>query len=150
MGQQIGVQMLFIKDLKQQLHKIQLAIQNVQQDINDIKQDMRFLTGKSIQQLIMYRYNQVINNPLFDKIYLQLNVHSLNNVKNISEFVMDFMNKDKKSVLVLTGLSGAGKSTFVKHLERKYLIMWKQSLEQNKEKKKEENILPILIQLSSV
>lgn len=150
MGQQIGVQMLFIKDLKQQLHKIQLAIQNVQQDINDIKQDMRFLTGKSIQQLIMYRYNQVINNPLFDKIYLQLNVHSLNHVKNISEFVMDFMNKDKKSVLVLTGLSGAGKSTFVKHLERKYLIMWKQSLEQNKEKKKEENILPILIQLSSV
>jgi len=76
----------------------------------------------------MYKYNKVISDPFFDKLYLQLEVESQKKKINILDFTLEFMRETKKSTLVITGLSGAGKSTFIRHLERSYLINWKNLL----------------------
>ena len=40
----------------------------------------------------MYKYNTLINDPFFDKLYLQLTVESNKKTRNILEFVTEFMN----------------------------------------------------------
>lgn len=48
----MGIQIQFLKGMKEQLSSLQETLNSVKKDVSEIKNDVKFLIGKSIPELL--------------------------------------------------------------------------------------------------
>jgi len=111
---------------------------NISEDVAEIKKDVKYLKGKSINELFEFKYECIVTNPKYDKVWIPLqakkyvergNIHSPS--FDILDSLLDFMKSKRFSSLLISGQSGQGKTTLLKLFQKKLMINWR----------KKENIL---------
>ena len=68
----MGIQIQFLKGMKQQLTQLQDTLNSVAKDVTEIKNDVKFLVGKTIPELLDIKYQNVITDPSYSKIFIDL------------------------------------------------------------------------------
>ncbi|KAM3143234.1 hypothetical protein pb186bvf_004566 [Paramecium bursaria] len=168
-GNSLGITMLFIRDLKKDLVKIDQKINEIQDTLNNMNNDLQYLRGKTIYQLFDIRKNQILRNKkILDakSIYIKIRcvekkflAEGADEDKKKGAFSFDqvsylynadpgesdgevneFLKEDKTSLLV-HGPAGSGKSTASRKIEEYLWELYEKTPD------KDIKLIPIVIQL---
>ncbi|KAM3140497.1 hypothetical protein pb186bvf_007309 [Paramecium bursaria] len=147
----------FLSEMKDSIIQIKQGMQDIKQGITDILSDIKYLKGKTIQQLLNIRkikiYDFAMKQGLIGFIIPILTIEKKYQLiegnyqaiydpqTDLFEEINEFINLDvSKDSLLIHGVAGSGKSTATKQIEYQ---LWQQFDKNNV-------IVPILIQLSSL
>ncbi|WP_316359038.1 NACHT domain-containing protein [Candidatus Neptunichlamydia sp. REUL1] len=166
MQDQMGLAIQFLGDMKSQLFAIQQDLKEIQADVKEIKKGVEFLVGKPIDELFSFRKEMAAQNPALNKVYISIDCYSVENnneKKPLMDEVLTFITYPKeketrkgsvskrpafkgKTTLLITGEPGAGKSTFMRHLEHE---LWEKKKAAWKDigKAESKKIIPIVCSL---
>jgi hypothetical protein len=128
--------------MKKQLGKMENRLVEIGEDVREIKADVKFLVGKTIEECLEHRCEIVENKRVFNKLWIPLKAVEYQGAQttevantdddapqehDLNQTVNEFLRSNDKSLLLLVGESGSGKSTFLSHFERDMLRSWKKS-----------------------
>ncbi|KAM3130115.1 hypothetical protein pb186bvf_017821 [Paramecium bursaria] len=148
-GDVLGVTIYFLKDIKRDLGLIQNKLDNIIQSIDLIGQDIKFLRGKTPQQILEIRMQSVLLEKVYQdaqSVYVQMKTQEFNFITNLETeqktplFNIDnekngeideFLREKEKSSLLIHGAAGSGKSLTARKIEE-YLWLQYQKQCQNK------------------
>ncbi|CAD8198450.1 unnamed protein product [Paramecium pentaurelia] len=167
MGQQLRLITDFVNHFRKGLIRVEGKINEMKKQLNSLGNDIKFLRGKSVEELFDIRKSKVLKeaaNKNVRSIYVPLQTleifHQLDKVEkneqktilmNFENFsdkegeVNEFLLDDKETVLLIHGLAGSGKSTAAKKIEE---FIWK--LYENNQRIKNQKLIPIYISLPSL
>ncbi|CAK70857.1 unnamed protein product (macronuclear) [Paramecium tetraurelia] len=166
MGQQLRLLTDFVNHIRKGLIRVEGKINEMKEQLKNIGNDIKFLRGKSVEQLFEIRKWKVLKEaalkntksiyvPLETKeIYhkaivdekkeesILINLEQINDTKGeVNEFLLE----EKETVLLIHGVAGSGKSTTAKKIEE---FIWK--LHNNNKKIRNRILIPIYISLPSL
>ncbi|CAD8173679.1 unnamed protein product [Paramecium pentaurelia] len=167
MGQQLKLITDFVNHIRKGLFRVEGKINEMKKQLNSLSNDIKFLMGKSVEELFDIRKSKVLKEaaqknvrsiyvPLKTlEIFHQLEEGEKNKQKSIlmnlenlydkkgkvNEFLLD----DKEEVLLIHGVAGSGKSTAAKKIEE---FIWK--LYDNNQKIGNKLLILIYISLPSL
>ncbi|KAM3133405.1 hypothetical protein pb186bvf_014409 [Paramecium bursaria] len=145
--QQLEQQMKNVKeigdvlDIKKDLVLIQNKLDNIINSIDLIGQDIKFLRGKTSQQLLEIRMQSVFENKLYQNsqsVYVQMKTQEFDFNTNLEKLeqtplfnfdnlqngeIDEFLLENKKSSLLIHGVAGSGKSLTARKIEE---YLWQQ------------------------
>jgi ERCC4-related helicase len=132
MQEQLNVSISFLASLKKQLSKVEQRLIDVTEELKEIKEDLKYLVGKSISELIDNKYTEVTEDQGFAKVHIPIKATFFEDNDQHESFdlmtgVYDFIRDTAKSTLLVLGEAGSGKSTFLKYLQKILLANWKNS-----------------------
>ncbi|CAK81361.1 unnamed protein product (macronuclear) [Paramecium tetraurelia] len=166
MGQQLRLITDFVNHIRKGLIRVEGKINEMKEQLNNIGNDIKFLRGKSVEQLFEIRkwkvlkeaayknaksiyvpletkeiYNQAIMKKE-DKLSILINLEEINDSNaEVNEFLLD----EKKTVLLIHGVAGSGKSTTAKKIEE---FIWK--LHNKNKKIRNQILIPVYISLPTL
>jgi len=122
MHEEMNITIPFLGSMKKQLGEIENRLISVAEDVKEMKEDVKYLIGKSIPELIDQKYQELmISNQTVKKVNIPLKAHYYGQQTNEKEKfglmkeTFNFIRAKDKSVLLVLGESGSGKSTFLKN-----------------------------------
>lgn len=134
----MGMVINFLGSIKGQLGALENRLISIGEDIAEIKKDVKYLKGKNISELYEYQYNQVMSSQLFDKVWIPIRAKMYAERSNTQtggfnafDRLTEFIKNKEASTLLISGQSGQGKTTLLKHYQKKLFTLWR----------KKENIL---------
>ncbi|CAD8046507.1 unnamed protein product [Paramecium primaurelia] len=159
-GNQLGITVLFMQDLKQDLLRIENQIQQLQEMMENINKDIKYLKGRSVKELLEIRMQRVLQQRLIhnsDNVYIQIQTKEKNLEEGIedSESVLftedlfgngeinEFIWKQQKDSLLIHGQAGSGKSTAARKIEEYLWIIY----QKNKNQQDYIPLIPIFVSL---
>ncbi|CAD8204075.1 unnamed protein product [Paramecium pentaurelia] len=156
MGQQLKLITDFLNYIRKGLTRFERKINIMKEQLNSMGNDIKFLRGKSVDQLFEIRKWKVLKEAAqknIKSIYIplktqekgQLNPSSLINLEQFDDKVgevNEFLLDEKETVLLIHGVAGSGKSTTAKKLEE---FIWK--LHDNNIKISNQILIPVYISL---
>ncbi|CAK73532.1 unnamed protein product, partial (macronuclear) [Paramecium tetraurelia] len=163
MGQQLRLITDFVNHIRKGLIRIEGKINEMKEQLNTIGNDIKFLRGKSIEQLFEIRKWKVLKEAAYKNaksIYVPLQTQEIGkeewsilmNFENlndpgaeVNEFLLQELPEEKKTVLLIHGQAGSGKSTTAKKIEE---FIWK--LHNNNQKIRNQVLIPVYISLPSL
>ncbi|KAM3138319.1 hypothetical protein pb186bvf_009595 [Paramecium bursaria] len=166
LGDQIGVSVIFLQDLKLDLLRMDAKLNKIMENINDIVLDLQYLRGRNIYQMLQIRQDKILNQQKVmesQKIYIPLYVKEYNYAKDqednetllftekvvsdaeINEFIWG--TNESKDTLLVHGQAGCGKSTAGKKVEE---FIWKFNQTQQQLNIKITPLIPIVVSLPSL
>ncbi|KAM3147504.1 hypothetical protein pb186bvf_000311 [Paramecium bursaria] len=169
-GDVLGVTIYFLKDIKRDLASIQNKLDNIINSIDQIGQDIKFLRGKTPQQILEMRMQSILQNKIYQdaqSVYVQMKILEydfntnqdkneqtpLFNIDNQQNGEIDeYLTENKKSSLLIHGAAGSGKSLTARKIEE-YLWLQYQKQCYNKlwsDIKGTPPMIPIFIQLPTL
>ncbi|CAK76754.1 unnamed protein product (macronuclear) [Paramecium tetraurelia] len=158
----LKISVKWVNSLDQQLTLVEGKINKMKEQLKSIGNDVKFLRGKSVEQLFEIRKWKVLKEAALrnvKSIYVPLQTkeifHKTENGKKredklkqlndkegeVNEFLLD----EKETVLLIHGVAGSGKSTTAKKIEE---LIWK--LHNDNKKVRNQILIPIYISLSSL
>ncbi|KAM3147532.1 hypothetical protein pb186bvf_000339 [Paramecium bursaria] len=169
-GDVLGVTIYFLKDIQRDLASIQNKLDNIINSIDQIGQDIKFLRGKTPQQILEMRMQSILQNKIYQdaqSVYVQMKtlefdfetnqekqdqtpLFNADNYKNGE--IDEFLTENKKSSLLIHGAAGSGKSLTARKIEE-YLWLQYQKQCYNKlwsDIKGTPPLIPIFIQLPTL
>ncbi|KAM3133641.1 hypothetical protein pb186bvf_014328 [Paramecium bursaria] len=165
-GDILGVTIHFLKDIKKDLAMIQQKLDMMQEQIDQIGQDIRFLKGKSCQQLLEIRMEQVIQNKFTQEsqsVYVEIEIKKYDFTKMQEEQnssflfksengeINKFLNQNKQTSLLIHGQAGAGKSITARKIEEFLWLQYsKTTNNQQWNQLKVVPLVPIFVQLPTL
>jgi DNA polymerase III delta prime subunit len=107
----------------------------IAEDVEEIKKDVKYMVGKTIPELINYKYDCILRDVMYTRTWIQLEAHHYDDKSNLSEIenfnlmtnTFEFIRSKSKNTLLIVGESGAGKSTFLRYLQKGILENWKKN-----------------------
>ncbi|CAK81644.1 unnamed protein product (macronuclear) [Paramecium tetraurelia] len=162
MGQQLRLLTDFANHIRKGLIRVEAKINEMKEQLKSMGNDIKFLRGKSVEQLFEIRKWKVLKETAFKNvksIYLPLqtkeiyhkvvegekNKEQLKQINDKEGEVNEFLIDDKEKVLLIHGVAGSGKSTTAKKIEE---FIWK--LHDNNQKISNKVLIPIYISLPSL
>ncbi|CAD8083708.1 unnamed protein product [Paramecium primaurelia] len=159
MGKQFNLTIDFINQIRKELIKVEVKIKQMKDQLNCIGNDLKFLRGKSVQQLLEIRKWKVLKEAAINNVkslYVPLKTqrkgkNKTSNLMNLEQFndkqgeVNEFLFDEKEIVLLIHGVAGSGKSTTAKKIEE---FIWK--LHNQNIKIGNKLLIPIYISLPSL
>ncbi|CAD8190165.1 unnamed protein product [Paramecium pentaurelia] len=158
MGQQLDLIHNFVSNIRQGLKRIEGKINQIKMQLNNMDNDIKFLRGKSVEQLLEIRKWKVLDEAAYKKIksiYVPLKTQekmkeNIKNLMSLEEFdnkvgAVDEFLQQEKTVLLIHGMAGSGKTTAAKKIEE---LIWK--LHENNRKINKLQLIPIYILLPSL
>ncbi|CAD8209585.1 unnamed protein product [Paramecium octaurelia] len=166
MGQQLKLITDFVNHIRKGLIRVEGKINEMKEQLKNIGTDIKFLRGKSVEQLFeirkwkvlkeaAYRNAQTIYVPLQTLEIFQgqqkvgvsstclMNLDDLNDRGGeVNKFLLQESPKEKKTVLLIHGQAGSGKSTIAKKIEE---FIWK--LHDKNQKIRNQVLIPVYISL---
>ncbi|CAD8148995.1 unnamed protein product [Paramecium pentaurelia] len=159
-GNQLGITILFFQDLKQDLLRIENQIKQIQEAMESINKDLKFLKGRSVKELFEMRMKRVLQQRLVynsDNVYIQiLTKEKLQQEdKEDNETVLftedlfgngeinEFIWKQQKDSLLIHGQAGSGKSTAARKIEEFLWLIY----QKNKNQTDYIPLIPIFVSL---
>ncbi|KAM3137410.1 hypothetical protein pb186bvf_010590, partial [Paramecium bursaria] len=169
-GDILGITINFMKDIKKDLQAIQSKLDNIINSLDQIGQDLKFLRGKTPQQLIEIRMQNILQNKMIQdssSVYVQIRTKEYNLKDNRDEYqetplfnyekikngeVDEFLNEQKKVSLLIHGPAGSGKSLTSRKIEEYLWLLYKQQCNGQlwKDLKDVQLLIPIFIQLPTL
>ncbi|CAD8202024.1 unnamed protein product [Paramecium pentaurelia] len=130
MGQQLRLVIDFVNHIRNGLLRVEGKINQIKEQLNNMGNDLKFLRGKSVIQLLEIRKWKVLKEAAeknVKSIYVPLKTqekgkNEISNLMNLDQFddkdgeVNQFL-YEGKIVLLIHGLAGSGKSTTAKKIE---------------------------------
>ncbi|CAK93721.1 unnamed protein product (macronuclear) [Paramecium tetraurelia] len=166
-GDALGITINFLREIKQDLNKIQYKLDQMLNKIDEVVQDIKQLIGKTPKQLLEIRMQFVLQQKIandFNNVYVNLRTKELkenfkdeddettlfNDVSQNKGEIDEFLQQPKDSLLI-HGPAGSGKSVAAKKIEE-YIWLQYQQLNLDEWSKDSEQIpvVPIFIQLASL
>ncbi|KAM3138317.1 hypothetical protein pb186bvf_009593 [Paramecium bursaria] len=166
LGDQIGVSVVFLQDLKLDLLRMDAKLNKIMDNINEIVVDLQYLRGRTIYQMLQIRQDKILYQQKVmesQKIYIPLYVKEFNYTKGqeekdtllftekvvsdaeINEFIWG--TNESKDTLLVHGLAGCGKSTAGKKVEE---FIWKFNQTQQQLNIQITPLIPIAVSLPSL
>ncbi|CAD8105018.1 unnamed protein product [Paramecium primaurelia] len=164
MSQQLNLRTDFVNHIRKGLIRVEGKINEMNKQLNSLGNDIKFLRGKSVQELFEIRKSKVLTEAAkknVRSIYVPLQTMEifqrgekneqksiLMNLKNLYDKkgqVNEFLLDDKETVLLIHGVAGSGKSTAAKKIEE---FIWE--LHNINEKISNKILIPIYISLPSL
>ncbi|CAD8049460.1 unnamed protein product [Paramecium sonneborni] len=159
-GNQLGITVLFFQDLKQDLLRIENQILQLQEMMENLNKDIKYLKGRSVKDLLEIRMQRVLQQRLIhnsDNVYIQIQTKEKYLEENIedSETVLftedlfgngeinEFIWKQQKDSLLIHGQAGSGKSTAARKIEEFLWIVY----QKNKNQQDYIPLIPIFVSL---
>ncbi|KAM3143858.1 hypothetical protein pb186bvf_004134 [Paramecium bursaria] len=166
LSQVIGIQVIFLQDLKLDLLRMDSKLNKIMDNINEVIIDMQYLKGKTIHQMLQIRQNKILYQQRISEItgiYIPLFVQEFNFTKQIEEDrkllytekifsdaeVNTFIwgTNQIKDTMLIHGLAGCGKSTSGKKVEE---FIWNFIQTQQQLNIQVTPIIPITVSLPSL
>ncbi|CAD8056593.1 unnamed protein product [Paramecium primaurelia] len=158
MGQQLRLVTDFVNHIRKGLLRVEGKINQIKEQLNNMGNDIKFLREKSVIQLLEIRKWKVLKEAAeknVKSIYIPLKTqergkNEISNLMNLDQFddkdgeVNEFLSEEK-TVLLIHGLAGSGKSTTAKKIEE---FIWK--LHDSNKKIGNYVLIPVYISLSSL
>ncbi|CAD8104437.1 unnamed protein product [Paramecium primaurelia] len=136
MGQQLRLITDFLNHIRKGLQRVEGKINQMKEQLDNVGNDIKFLRGKSVIQLLEIRKWKVLNvaaEKNVKSIYVPLKTqekdkNEVSRLMNFDQFddkvgeVNEFLLDKNQTVLLIHGLAGSGKSTTAKKIEE---FIWK-------------------------
>ncbi|CAK90852.1 unnamed protein product (macronuclear) [Paramecium tetraurelia] len=159
-GNQLEITILFFQDLKQDLLRIENQIKQLQEAMESINKDLKFLKGRSVKELFEMRMKRVLQQRLVynsDNVYIQILTKEkiLLEDKEDNETLLftedlfgngeinEFIWKQQKDSLLIHGQAGSGKSTAARKIEEFLWLIY----QKNKNQTDYIPLIPIFVSL---
>ncbi|CAD8141735.1 unnamed protein product [Paramecium octaurelia] len=159
-GNQMGITILFFQDLKQDLLRIENQIKQLQEAMESINKDLRFLKGRSVKELFEMRMKRVLQQRLVynsDNVYIQIltkerlqqeDAEDIETVLFTEDLfgngeINEFIWKQQKDSLLIHGQAGSGKSTAARKIEEFLWLIY----QKNKNQTDYIPLIPIFVSL---
>ncbi|CAK64892.1 unnamed protein product (macronuclear) [Paramecium tetraurelia] len=166
MGLQLRLVTDFVNHIRKGLIRVEGKINQMKEQLKSMGNDIKFLRGKSVEQLFEIRKWKVLKEAAFKNvksIYVPLQTqeifHQAEEKKEVKSSILmnfeqlndtegevnQFLLEQKQTVLLIHGVAGSGKSTTAKKIEE---FIWK--LQNNNKKISNQILIPIYISLPSL
>ncbi|CAD8209130.1 unnamed protein product [Paramecium octaurelia] len=156
----LGITIIFLQDLKQDLQRIENYIIQMQETLDQISKDIKYLKGRTIYELLELRMKKILQQRLVfnsDNVYIPIkSKEKLSDSQYSSEKtnlftedifgdgeINEFIWKQSKDSFLIHGQAGSGKSTAARKIEE-FLWMFYQK---NKKSSDYIPLIPIFVQL---
>ncbi|CAK80818.1 unnamed protein product (macronuclear) [Paramecium tetraurelia] len=159
MGQQLRLLTDFVNHIRKGLIRVEGKINEMKEQLKSIGNDIKFLRGKSVEQLFEIRKWKVLKEAALknaksiyryshkgekkeDKLSILINLEQIDDTNGeVNEFLLE----EHETVLLIHGVAGSGKSTTAKKIEE---FIWK--LHNNNKKIRNQILIPVYISLPSL